>query len=123
MEEEIRSIEAERRRAMVAGDMQSLERIVDPDALYVHTHTLSETGSEFLELVRNGTYRYSDVRQDEMSIRLLGSDVAIVTGRTILDAILPSGAGKTVDGRSVVIWAKRGGQWRMLHYQGTMVQS
>jgi ketosteroid isomerase-like protein len=58
-----------------------------------------------------------------MSIRLLGSDVAIVTGRTILDAILPSGAGKTVDGRSVVIWAKRGGQWRMLHYQGTMVQS
>ncbi|WP_340315855.1 nuclear transport factor 2 family protein [Rhizorhabdus argentea] len=117
---EIEMAETRRRAAMVAGDVEALMAIIDEDALYVHTNGLRETGPEFLELVRSGTYRYADVNQPEMIVRMLAADVAVVTGRTILHAIIPDNSIKVVDGRSVVIWARRGGEWRMQHYQGTL---
>jgi ketosteroid isomerase-like protein len=117
---EIEAIEADRRRAMVAGDVEALEHLIDDAALYVHTNGLRETKAEFMELVRNRTYRYHDVNQPEMNIRMLGDDVAVVTGRTILHAIIPDDSIKVVDGRSIVLWARRGGAWKMQHYQGTL---
>ena len=104
---------------MAAGDLATLERLIGRDALYVHTNGLRETGAEYLELIANGTYRYADVVQPEMTIRFLGDDIAIVTGRTILRAILPDGSIKVVDGRSIVVWWCEAGNWRLQHYQGT----
>jgi ketosteroid isomerase-like protein len=118
--QEIEVIEAERRAAMVAGDLALLDSMIDDEALYVHTNGLRETKAEYMEMVRSGAYRYQAVTQPEMVIRMLGSDVAVVTGRTILHAILPDGSIKEVDGRSIVLWARRGGAgWQMQHYQGT----
>ena len=116
---EIEDLEARRRSAMVAGDLAVLEQMIDDAALYVHTNGLRETKAEYLALVRNGTYRYREVTQPEMMIRMLGENVAVVTGRTILHAIVPDGDIKVVDGRSIVLWARSGGTWTMQHYQGT----
>lgn len=116
---EIEEIEARRRAAMVAGDLAALERLIDDEALYVHTNGLRETKAEYMALVRDGTYRYQAVNQPEMAVRMLGDSVAVVTGRTILHAIVPGGDIKVVDGRSIVLWARRGGEWKMQHYQGT----
>ena len=117
--EQIKAVEAERRAAMVAGDLATLARLIGDQALYVHTNGLRETGAEYLELVANGSYRYAEVVQPDMNIRLLGDDVAVVTGRTILDAVQPDGSIKQVDGRSIVLWWREGGSWRLQHYQGT----
>lgn len=104
---------------MVEGDLEAIDRLIDDEALYVHTNGLRESKAEYLELVRTGAYRYREVSQPEMHVRMLGNDVAVVTGRTILHAILPDGEIKVVDGRSIVVWALRRGEWRMQHYQGT----
>ena len=117
--DQIERIEAQRRAAMVAGDIALLEGMIDDDALYVHTNGLRETKAEYMNLVRSGAYRYQAVEQPEMHIRMLGEDVAVVTGRTILHAILPDGSIKEVDGRSIVLWAVKEGAWKMQHYQGT----
>jgi ketosteroid isomerase-like protein len=123
MLEQIEAIEAERRAAMVASDAETLDRLIGEHALYVHTNGLYETKAEFMALVRNGTYRYKEVSQPEMNIRFLGQDVAVVTGRTILLAIIPDNSLKTVDGRSIVLWHRTNNAWRMQHYQGTLFQS
>lgn len=117
--DELEHVEAQRRAAMIAGDIPLLERMIDDEALYVHTNGLRETKAEYIELLRSGAYRYHLVEQPEMNIRMLGDGVAIVTGRTILHAILPDGSIKEVDGRSVVLWAQRPDGWKMQHYQGT----
>ena len=117
--DELENVEAQRRAAMMAADLPLLERMIDDEALYVHTNGLCETKAEYIELVRRGAYRYRMVEQPEIKIRMLGEGVAIVTGRTILHAILPDGSIKEVDGRSVVLWAKRPDGWKMQHYQGT----
>lgn len=82
---------------MVAGDLAVLECMIDDSALYVHTNGVRETKAEYVELVRNGSYRYSQVTQPEMNIRVLADDVAIVTGRTI-----PGELDRTHCGRAAV---------------------
>lgn len=118
MRAELELVESQRRAAMVAGDLKTLDALLDDQATYVHSNGLVESKSEYLELIRLGAYQYTEVSQPEMTIRFVG-DVALVTGRTILRVLLPDGGIKTVNGRSIVVWARVGGNWRMQFYQGT----
>ncbi len=115
---ELESVESQRRAAMVAGDIATLDALLDDAVTYVHSNGTVENKSQYLELIRHGRYHYTEVSQPQMDIRLLG-DVALVTGRTILRVLLPDGSIKTVNGRSVVVWARADGRWRMHFYQGT----
>ena len=117
---EVEAAEDERRRAMVSGDVALLEQIIEPDAMYVHTNSMCESGSSFIDKVKDGAYRYQDVVQPEMDIRFVG-DLAVVTGRTVLAVLLKDGSESNVVSRSVVLWAKRDGRWRLHHYQGTSI--
>jgi uncharacterized protein (TIGR02246 family) len=114
----IQSLEQQGRAAMVAGDTAALDELLDPECVYVHTNGLRETKAEYIEMVRSGQYRYQRVTAAELSIRILG-DVAVVLGCTTLDVLLPDGSPKRVYGRSIVLWTRRTGPWRLLHYQGT----
>jgi ketosteroid isomerase-like protein len=116
---EIIEIEAQRRAAMIAGDLAALDQIIDDTANYVHTNGVCETKAQFLQCVANGTYRYREVRQDELNVANLDDYVAVVTGHTTLVVLLPDGAEKVVNSRSVVIWVKSADGWKLRHYQGT----
>ncbi|QGY80630.1 nuclear transport factor 2 family protein [Sphingorhabdus lacus] len=116
---EIEEIEARRRAAMVACDLTALDELIDDEALYVHTNGLLETKAEYLARVRDRTYRYQAVTQPEMAVRMLSENVAVVTGRIILQVVVPGGNIQSAEGRSIVLWARRDGGWKMQHYQGT----
>lgn len=116
---EIEQIEARRRAAMVACDLDALDELIDDEALYVHTNGLLETKAEYLAHVRDRTYRYQAVTQPEMAVRMLSENVAVVTGLIILHVVVPGGNIQSAEGRSIVLWARRDSGWKMQHYQGT----
>ncbi len=113
-------LEASRHRAMSLGDADTLTSVIAPDALYVHSNAIAETGAAYIAYVREGKYRYRSVTQPEMNVEILG-DVAIVTGRTIFHLLLPDNSEKILNSRTVVIWVKRNGEWLAKHIQGTPI--
>ena len=49
-------------RAMLAHDIPALDRLLDPDVVYVHSPGFAETKQQFLDGVRDGLYVYERVR-------------------------------------------------------------
>lgn len=117
---EIEKLETARHQAMAAGDADTLKLIIAPDALYVHSNAITETGATYVDLVAKGKYRYRSVSQPEMEIKTLG-DIVIVTGRTIFHLLLPDNSERILNGRTVVIWVKNKGGWVAKHIQGTPI--
>lgn len=116
----IEELEASRRQAMMAGDFAQLGSIIAPDALYVHSNAVSQSGADFVNSVRDGIYRYNYVMQPEMDIRILG-DIAMVSGRMMFSVLLSDGSEKNFESRTVAIWSSDKGKWLAKHIQGTPI--
>jgi len=118
MREEVEAANQARRAAMVAGDIAALERLVDENAIYIHTNGWRETGAEYLDAVRRRKYTYVGADLSYRRVRVIG-DVGIVSGLMTLTAKVEGGTLTTVDIQCVEIWERRTDGWIMIHYQGT----
>ena len=128
-EREIRELEAQLSRAVVAGDRAFFERVLAAD--FTHTShsgkfkTRAEWMAEDKVDSRQGkpqagktTYEAFDV--DDLAVRIYG-ETAVVTGRST-----PKGRnakGEPIRGRYrfLRVWVKRGGGWQAVAFQGTRI--
>ena len=128
-EREIRELEAQLSRAVVAGDRGLFDRVLASD--FTHTShsgqfkTRAEWMAEDKVDSRQGkpqagktTYESFDV--DDLAVRIYG-ETAVVTGRS-------SPKGRTAKGepirgqyRYLRVWVKRGGTWQVVAFQGTRI--
>jgi ketosteroid isomerase-like protein len=118
---QIRELEAELSRAVLAGDAATFDRLFADD----FTHT-SHTGrfrnkADWLKDVKPGRSLYSAYDVEDQAIRVYGS-TAVVTGRITPQGTNSKGEPITGQYRFLRVWVKRDSQWRAVAFQGTRIQ-
>jgi ketosteroid isomerase-like protein len=128
-EREIRELEAQLSRAVVAGDRGLFDRVLASD--FTHTShsgqfkTRAEWMAEDKVDSRQGrppagktTYEAFDV--DDLAVRIYG-ETAVVTGRSIPKGRTTKGEPIRGQYRFLRVWVKRDGRWQAVAFQGTRI--
>ncbi len=111
---EIAALEAELRAAQLASDVAALDRLIAAELLFTGPDGQLATKAQDLAAHRNGVIRFRAHEPDELRVRRVGADVAVVSLRTRLVVDV---AGTTFDGvcRYTRVWAREGGgAWRVV---------
>ena len=119
---EIATVEAELREAQLTADVHALDRLIDEDLLFTGPTGDLATKSQDLESHRTGAVRITSHEPEEMRIRWVGDDVAVVALRTRLSGQV---AGESFAGtwRYTRVWARADGRWRIVAGHVSQVQT
>lgn len=104
------------RKAMVDGDRSVLEKLADEQLSYGHSGGHIDDKKEFVEKIASGNSDFLSIDLTEQTIAISGK-TAIV--RHILTAKTHD-KGKDIADihlRVMLVWQKKGGQWKMLARQ------
>ena len=116
----IRELEDQRYAAMVASDLDALDRLLSDRLVYAHSNAERDSKASYLDRVRNGTFVYESIQHPEEKI-ILADGAAVVLGTMIAKAYW-SGELKTLRNGACAVWAKEeDGQWRLVAYQPTPI--
>lgn len=108
-----------RYRAMLEGDVQALERLLDDDLIYTHSSALREGKHEYLASLSSGRFKYLNVAQQEVRVALHG-DLAVMDGKVVLSARV-EGAERRLDNRFLSVWRLGTSGWQMLAWASTPI--
>jgi ketosteroid isomerase-like protein len=115
----VAGLEELRWNALVAGDLDELDRLFADDMTYTHSNGMVDTKQSYLGALRDGVFRYVDIDVEEASAREFGSSV-VVTGRAT--ATSESAAGRLVSPlRYTGVWADLDGAWRFVAWHSCPV--
>jgi ketosteroid isomerase-like protein len=117
---EIAALEAELRAAQLAADVAALDRLISDDFLFTGPDGTLATKADDLAAYRDGIMRVSAHEPEELRVRRVGTDVAVVALRTRMAG---SYAGKPFSGtaRYTRVWAREAGRWRIVGGQVTVM--
>lgn len=109
-----------RLRALEAGDLAALDRLLAPDCLYVHSNGTTQTRGEFLSALKSGALKYLSIRPTAPpQVRLCGDDCAIVTGPTHVEVARADGTRLSLTLVVTAVYALADGRWQLVSYQST----
>lgn len=111
--------DADRYRAMLAGDVDALDRLLSPDLTYTHSSAHRESKAEYLASLSSGRVRYESTRCDEVSVRING-ETAILEGHSVFSALV-DGVSRTLDNRFLSVWVLRNSKWQMAAWASTPI--
>jgi ketosteroid isomerase-like protein len=120
-DEEIAALEAELRAAQLASDVSALDRLIADELLFAGPDGALATKAQDLAAHRDGVITFRAHEPEEMRVRRVGEDVAVVSLRTHLVVDV---AGTTFDGvcRYTRVWAREAdGRWRVVAGQVSAV--
>jgi ketosteroid isomerase-like protein len=117
---EILALESELRDAQLASDVAALDRLIDDDLLFAGPGGELATKAEDLAAHRNGAIRFSAHEPEEVRVRRVGDDVAIVSLRARLRGEF-GGAPFAGTFRYTRVWARARGQWRIVAGQVSQI--
>jgi hypothetical protein len=115
---EVLAVEALRVKALVDGDIATLDRITSSDYRHVESTGKVRTKDQFLRDLEQGGYRFDSFVIDENQIRIFG-DTAVVTGRYHNDIRTKLGLQPTKHALHVRIYVREGGKWINVAHQAT----
>jgi ketosteroid isomerase-like protein len=110
--------------ALLAGDIPRLEVLLAEDFLIVDVMSGSvHPRPAFLEAIDAGLVTFQDIETFplERTIRLVGTDVGIVIGRTTLSLKSPGGPTRAVGSRYTHVFRAAGRSWQLVSAQGTPI--
>ena len=116
--QQVLQAERELYRAMIAKDYATLERILSPHLVYVHSTAVAESREEYLAGVAKGLYEYESIATRDAQVRIHGP-VALSDG--ICDMRVGA-AGKPknlIHLLTVLVWVREGDGWRLEHRHAT----
>jgi ketosteroid isomerase-like protein len=107
--EELLRLEEERCRAVSAGDVDALGRLLTDDL--THTHVTGRTEDKEVYLAALGGRPRTTTRRD-LTVRVYG-ETAIMTG-TLVNAFPPDGgiARAPMEAQALQVWVKTSGGWK-----------
>ena len=111
--------EQARTAAMVAGDVDTLDRLLDDECLYVHSSGAIDTKTAYLDRLRDGTLIYRSVRTSGHRVYALGQGCA-VSHRMIAEMIL-HGVPRPYQGQVISIWRSGPAGLRLIYLQATTI--
>jgi hypothetical protein len=105
--------------AIVAPDAAALKKITWPELTYGHSAGLVENQAQFIEALVSKKSVIASIENPKMSSIIVG-DTAISRG-TMTFVVAGAGAPSKVELTLLLIWQKRGGEWRLLARQAYKV--
>lgn len=119
MEQEIRELESQIAKAVVAGDAAFVERVWADDFSYTGVRGEVRNKADILADLRSGTLKFDKLEFDDIRVRLYG-DTAVATGRATTKGRGPTGE---ISGlfRYTRVYVRRAGRWQLASFQGTPI--
>src|SRR6266851_2288347 len=119
MEAEVLQADDRRFEAMRKEDWPALEAVLADDLTYVHSTARLESKAEHVGNLRAGKPHYRGIAPRERKARVQG-DVGIVNGISEMH-VENAGKEQRFTVRYLAVYAKSGGNWRMIAWQSTRV--
>ena len=108
-------------KAIIAADKAALERITWPELSYGHSAGKVEDQKQFVEALVSKQTVITSIDNPRMTTTIVG-DVAISRGTaTYMVGNAAGGAPTKADLTLLLIWQKRGGEWKLLARQAFKV--
>lgn len=108
------------RTAMIKGEKAPLEAIAAPELSYGHSGGLVEDKATFVENLTNGNSVFKRIDLSDQSVKLVGTDVAIVRHQLVAETANKGQAG-TVKLAILLVWKKINRQWLLIARQAVKV--
>jgi hypothetical protein len=105
--------------AIVAPDAAALKKITWPELSYGHSAGLVENQAQFIDALVSKKSVIASIENPKMTSSIVG-DTAISRG-TMTFMVAGAGAPSKVDLTLLLVWQKRGGEWRLLARQAYKV--
>lgn len=115
----VHQAEARRCAAIMAGDFDEVERLLDPDLRYVHSTGRQDDAATLLELLRSGVTQYRALAHD-ITVRHEVQNVAVAEGTMSMRLGAVDGE-KNIETRTLMIWRCSNDEWKLLDFQATAV--
>ena len=116
-EEALRAEQA-RYAAQIANDFAAMDKLFGDDLVYVHSSTVLDTKTSFIESMRSGTVRYRQMQlRGDPKVRTFGG-IAIITGRALFEVTV-KGEDRALDILFHSVWARRPAGLQFVSWQAT----
>ena len=120
MQTRVLVIDDQRFAAMVRADTAALRSILAADLAYTHTTGEKQDRPGFLHSIGSGELRYKRIDPTERTVRFVGSDAAVITGRSNME-VESRGQIRTFAIRYVAVYEHSHGGWQMVAWQSTRI--
>ena len=117
LEQQIHDLEDRRYRAMIDGDLDTLETLLGDGLVYTHSSGLVDSKASYLDKLRSKHVIYQKAERPEETIQTQG-DTAVITGEMRLEVLL-DGQPKAMRNRFMNVWARGPRGWQMVALQST----
>ncbi|MGE0622144.1 MAG: nuclear transport factor 2 family protein [Pseudomonadales bacterium] len=111
--------DAQRRAAMVAGDVTALGALLDDELIWTHSSGKTDGRQSFLDGIASGVVRYLALDTEAVQVIRRGEVFVchgLLNGRASRD-----GVEKALSNRFLSVWVHEAGSFRMLAWQSTGV--
>jgi ketosteroid isomerase-like protein len=109
--------EDRRYRAMLDGDLDTLDALCADELSYTHSNGVRDTKAEYFGKLREGYYVYHRIDHPVERVEVAG-DAAVVVGWMTAD-LTSGGVRKNIDCLATAVWTRSANGWQLLAYAPT----
>ncbi|WP_229913626.1 nuclear transport factor 2 family protein [Streptomyces capitiformicae] len=113
----IRELERRRFRVIVERDFDGFAELAHPDLSYTHSSGTLDTLDSFVGKCESAYFVYHRIDHVVDSVTVVG-DTAVVIGEMRV-SMSAGGIRRQLDNRSLGVWARADGTWKLLAHQAT----
>jgi hypothetical protein len=113
---EVLRLDAERLKALGAGDGANLGKILSEEVVFVHSDGRSESKADYIKNLTAGDTAYADLKTFDVNARQIALDVIVLTGAQEMKKKLGPNWSE-VKLRFISVWRNENGTWRMVAWQ------
>lgn len=118
-EADVRRVDGSRIKAVLAADVDRLERLFADDMVYVHSNGRIDTKSGYLATLRSGALVYVSLQYDPAPQILIAGTTAVATGRATIEVKNKAGQVTKRVLTTTTVYARSGNSWKVVSYQAT----
>jgi ketosteroid isomerase-like protein len=119
--DQLRAIELDRLRSLVAADLAIAKRLHADDFQLVNPRGGTLSKDQYLSDIASGALDYLEWTPEEIQVRLHG-DSAVIRYRAHMKVSVRGSPGRAVTTWHTDLYEKRNGQWQVVWSQATLVE-
>jgi ketosteroid isomerase-like protein len=114
LREEIRKLDMAHAKAILEGDAQALDSLMDDNITVNHpTNRIVKEKQELLDLIQQGVIRYTSFERYPETFLFFNEMVIVMGGEIVVPAPGAPNAGQSLKRRYTNVWMNRDGNWRL----------
>jgi len=119
VEAQVLACEARRCEALLAADIEALDGMLSARLVFAHATASYEDKASLLGKMASGAIVYKTLSVTEQRVIDLG-DTALLLSR-LTAAVTVGGQPRDIDNRTLSVWTREAGAWRLVAYQPTAI--